>query len=244
MAQKPSVALEQAAQQAAALVDRMLGFRDEAGAQELARWQAESMQAERRVARAQRVRSRARVQVPVLVGAAGAAALAQWWWLVSFLALAALLVGLRAATTQVPALPPAPPPPPVLPSATRSSSAYAPLQRAVGSRAALAGLVPLVPPDVAELAVQTSTEIERVVAGLAAALVPVEQAARAGGHTSSAAARLRHDLDEAVRAYDDLVRTVDGAVAMRNDARLDEISARVGGIRAAVAALGPATPQG
>lgn len=242
MAQKHSVALEQAAQHAAALVDRMLGFRDDVGANELARWRAQTTQAQMRVQRAERVRSRARVQVPVLLGVAGAVGLAQWWWLMAFLAMVALLVGLRAASTPVPALPPAPPPPPVLPSATRSSSAYAPLQRAVAARAALAGLVPLVPPDVADLALETSTEVERVVAGLAAALVPVEQAARSSGRTSFAAARLRHDLDEAVRAYDELVRTVDGAVAMRNDARLDEISARVGGIRAAVAALSPATP--
>lgn len=241
MAQKHSAALEQAAAQAAQLVDRMMGFRDDAGASELARWQAQTTQAQMRVHRAERVRTRAKVQVPVLLGAAGAVGLAQWWWLMALLAVAAVVVGLRAATTQVPALPPAPPPPPVLPRAARSSSAYAPLQRAVAARAALAGLAPLVPPDVAGLALETGVEVERVVAGLASALVPVEQAARTSGHSSSAAARLRHDLDEAVRAYDELVRTVDGAVALRNDARLDEISAKVGGIRAAVAALSPAT---
>ena len=233
--------LEQAAAQAAQLIDRMMGFRDESGANELARWQAQTTQAQLRVQRAERVRTRARVQVPVLLGAAGAVGLAQWWWLMALLALAAVLVGLRAASTPVPALPPAPPPPPVLPSATRSSSAYPRLQRAVAAREALAGLVPLVPPDVAELALETGAEVERVVAGLASALVPVEQAARTSGRSSAAADRLSHDLDEAVAAYDELVRTVDGAVAMRNDARLDEISARVGGIRAAVAALSPTT---
>jgi hypothetical protein len=54
--------------------------------------------------------------------------------------------------------------------------------------------------------------------------------------------RLRRDLDAAVSAYDELVRTIDGAVAVRSDARLDEISARLGGIRAAVAALDPSLP--
>lgn len=240
MVQK-SQALEQAAAHAAQLVDRLMGFRDDAGASELARWQAQTAQAQLRVHRAQRVRARARVQVPVLLGAAGAVGLAQWWWLMALLVLAAVLVGIRAATTEVPTLPPTPPPPPVLPQATRSSSAYAPLQRAVAARTALAGLVPLVPPDVAELALSTGAEVERAVAGLASALIPVEQAARTNGHSSSAATRLRHDLDQAVGAYDDLVRTVDGAVAMRSDARLDEISAKVGGIRAAVAALSPAT---
>lgn len=243
MAQKHSAALEQAAAQAAQLVDRMLGFRDDAGAQQLARWQAQTTQAQMRVHRAERIRSNARVQVPVLLGAAGALALAQWWWLTALLGLIALLVGLRAATTPVPALPPPPPPPPVLPSATRSSSAYAPLQRAVAARGALAGLVPLVPPDVADLALETGAEVERAIAGLAAALVPVEQATRASGHASSAAARLRADLNHAVSAYDELVLTVDSAVAMRNDARLDEISAKVGGIRAAVAALNPSMPS-
>lgn len=239
MGQK-NAALENAVSHAAELVDRMMGFRDEAGAQELARWQSETTQARLRVHRAERVRSRARVQVPVLLGAAGAVGLAQWWWLMALLALAALLVGLRAATTEVPALPPTPPPPAVLPRTTRSSSAYVPLQRAAAARAALAGLVPLVPADVAELALETGTEVEHVVAGLASALVPVEQAARTTGHSSSAATRLRSDLEAAVGAYDDLVRTVDAAVALRNDARLEEISARVGGIRAAVAALRPA----
>jgi hypothetical protein len=219
----------------------MMGFRDDAGASELARWRAENVQAEMRFHRAERIRSRSRVQVPVLLGAAGVVGLAQWWWLMAVLAMVALLVGLRAATTEVPALPAPPPPPPVLPRATRSSSAYLPLQRAVAARSALAGLVPLVPPDVAELSKETGAEVEHVIAGLAAALVPVEQAARASGHTSSAAARLRHDLDEAISAYDELVRTVDGAVALRNDARLDEISAKVGGIRTAVAALGTST---
>lgn len=219
----------------------MMGFRDDAGASELARWRAQTVHAEMRVHRAERIRSRAQVQVPILLGAAGVVALAQWWWLMALLAMLALLVGLRAATTEVPELPAAPPPPPVLPRATRSSSAYLPLQRAVAARSALAGLVPLVPADVAELSNETGAEVEHVIAGLAAALVPVEQAARTSGHTSPAAARLRHDLDEAVGAYDELVRTVDGAVALRNDARIDEISAKVGGIRAAVAALGSST---
>ena len=239
---QPSVAIEQAAQHAAQLVDRMLGFRDDTGAAQLAQWRAQTSTAQRRVRRAERVRSRARVQVPVLLGVAGVAGLSQVWWLMTVLALLALLVGLRAATTRVPALPAPPPPPAVLPSATRSSSAYAPLQRTVASRQALAGLVPLVPPDIADLALETGAETERVIAGIAAALVPVEQASRASGHQSSAAARLRHDLDEAVRAYGELVSTVDSAVALRSDARLDEISARVGGIRAAVAALNPSLP--
>jgi len=239
---QPSVALEQAAQHAAQLVDRMLGFRDDAGAAQLAQWRAQTSLEQHRVHRAERIRSRGRIQVPVLLGVAGVAGLSQVWWLMTMLILLALLVGIRAATTQVPALPPFPPPPAVLPSATRSSSAYTPLQRTVASRQALAGLVPLVPVDIADLALETAAETERVIAGIAAALVPVEQASRTAGHSSSAAARLRHDLDEAVRAYDELVRTVDGAVALRSDARLDEISARVGGIRAAVAALNPSLP--
>jgi hypothetical protein len=239
---QPSVALEQAAQHAAQLVDRMLGFRDDSGAAQLAQWRAQTGMAEYRVQRAERIRSRGRVQVPVLLGVAGVAGLSQVWWLMTVLILLAVLLGLRAATTPVPALPAPPPPPAVLPSATRSSSAYAPLQRTVSARQALAGLVPLVPVDIADLALETGAETERVIAGIAAALVPVEQASKAAGHSSSAAARLRHDLDEAVRAYDELVRTVDSAVAQRNDARLDEISARVGGIRAAVAALNPNLP--
>lgn len=242
MPAKPPVSLEQAAAQAADLVDRMLGFRDDAGQAQLVRWQAATAQAQRSVARAERVRNRARVQVPVLLGGAAVVALNQWWGLVILLILVAALVGVRAATTRVPALPPAPPPPPVLPAASRSSPAYGPLKRAVDCRAALAGLVPLVPRDVAELALETGAETEHVIAGLAQALVPVEHAARTAGHHSAAAQRLRRDLDAAVQAYDELVRTIDGAVAVRNDARLDEISARLGGIRAAVAALDPGSP--
>lgn len=242
MPSKHPVPLEQAAAQAAAALDRMLGFRDEAGQAELARWQAHTVHAQRRVHRAERVRRNARLQVPVVLGGAAVAALGQWWGLVVALVVLAVLVGVRAATTPVPQLPAAPPPPPVLPAATRSSSAYAPLRRAIASRAALAGLVPLVPEDVAGLALETGAETERVIAGLASALVPVEQAARVSGHDSAAAQRLRRDLDAAVSAYDELVRTIDGAVAVRSDARLDEISARLGGIRAAVAALDPSLP--
>jgi hypothetical protein len=102
--------------------------------------------------------------------------------------------------------------------------------------------LPLVSPEVGELALETGAETERVIAGLASALVPVEQAARASGHTSQAAARLRSDLDKAVAAYEQLVSTVDEAVAVRNDDRLDEITARVDGIRTAVAALNPSFP--
>jgi hypothetical protein len=131
----------------------------------------------------------------------------------------------------------------VLPSATRSSSAYLPLRRAMAARGALAGLVPLVSPDIGGLALETGAETERVIAGLASALVPVENAARASGHRSSAAARLKADLDKAVHAYEDLVRTVDEAVAVRSDVRLDEIHARVDGIRVAVAALSPSLPS-
>lgn len=243
MVDRRSPALEQAAQQAAQLIDRMLGFRDNTGAHQLARWQAQTATAQMRLERARRTRSRARVQVPVLLVGAGAVAVsAQLWWLVTLLVLAAVVVGVRAASTPVPALPPAPPPPPVLPSATRSSSAYSRLQRTVAAREALAGLVPLVPPDLATLALETGTETERVIADIASALVPVEQAARASGHASSAAARLQRDLDAAVAAYQDLVSTVDSAVAVRSDVRLDEISARLGGIRAAVAALSPSSP--
>jgi hypothetical protein len=235
-------ALEQAAQQAAQLADRVLGFRDNAGAQQLARWHAQTSTAQIKVERARRQRSRARVQVPVLLVGAGAVALtSQVWWLVTLLVLAAVVVGVRAASTSVPPLPPAPPPPPVLPSTTRSSAAYTPLQRTVAAREALAGLVPLVPPDLATLALETGTETERVIADIASALVPVEQAARAGGHVSSAAARLQRDLDAAVAAYQELVSTVDAAVAVRSDVRLDEISARLEGIRAAVAALSPSS---
>lgn len=244
MRPKHSVALEQAAAQAALVVDRMLGFRDEAGEAQLAHWQAQTALAQRRVHKAERTRRNARVQVPVLLGGAAVAALSQGWWVVTLLVIVAVLVGVRAATTPVPQLPPAPPPPPVLPAATRSSSAYAPLQRAVASRGALAGLVPLVPHDIADLALETGAETEHVIAGLAAALVPVEQAARISGHSSAAAERLRRDLDHAVRAYDELVRTVDSAVAVRSDSRLDEISAKLGGIRAAVAALDPTAPTG
>jgi hypothetical protein len=236
-------ALEAAAVQAAAMVDRMLGFRDDAGATQLALWQARTTQAQRAVHRAERTRESARIKVPVLVGVSGAAALAGWWWLATVLVVVAVLVGVRAAQTQVPQLPPPPPPPPVLPAATRSSSAYAPLRRALASRGALAGLVPLVSPDIGDLALETGAETERVIAGLASALLPVEQAARTSGHTSQAAARLRADLDKAVAAYEQLVRTVDEAVAVRNDERLDEISARVDGIRVAVAALNPAFPS-
>jgi hypothetical protein len=239
MPSKHPVPLEQAAAQAAEFIDRMLGFRDEAGQAELVRWQVQTARAQRSVVRAQRVRSRAKVQVPVLLGGAAIVALNQWWVMTTLLVVAAVVVGIRAATTSVPQLPPAPPPPPVLPPATRSSPAFAPLKRAVECRAALSGLVPLVPGDVASLALETGAETERVIAGLAAALVPVEQAARASGQRSAAAQRLRRDLDAAVTAYDDLVRTIDDAVAVRSDARLDEISARLGGIRAAVAALDP-----
>jgi hypothetical protein len=235
-------AVEAAAVQAAAMVDKMLGFRDDAGTAQLALWQARTTQTQRVVHKAQRRRDSARVKVPVLAGGAAMAALAGWWWLAVMLAVVATVVGLRAAQTQVPALPPPPPPPPVLPSATRSSSAYTPLRRALASRGALAGLVPLVSPEVGELALETGAETERVIAGLASALVPVEQAARASGHTSQAAARLRADLDKAVAAYEQLVRTVDEAVAVRNDERLDEITARVDGIRTAVAALNPSFP--
>lgn len=242
MSGKPPAALEQAASQAVELVDRLLGFRDDAGTQQLALWQAQTVRAQRQVHRAQRVRRSARVQVPALLGGAALVAFAEWWGLVVVLLAVAVLVGVRAATTAVPQLPPAPPPPPVLPSATRSSSAYAPLRRAMAARGALAGLVPLVTRDVSELALETGAETERVIAGLASALVPVEQAARTSGHTSSAAGRLRRDLDQAVQAYEDLVRTVDEAVAVRNDARLDEIAARLDGIRAAVAALNPGMP--
>jgi hypothetical protein len=235
-------AVEAAAVQAAAMVDKMLGFRDDAGSAQLALWQARTTQTQRVVHKAQRRRDSARVKVPVLAGGAAMAALAGWWWLAVMLAVVATVVGLRAVQTQVPALPAPPPPPPVLPSATRSSSAYAPLRRALASRGALAGLVPLVSPEVGELALETGAETERVIAGLASALVPVEQAARASGHTSQAAARLRGDLDKAVAAYEQLVRTVDEAVAVRNDERLDEITARVDGIRTAVAALNPSFP--
>jgi hypothetical protein len=235
-------AVEAAAVQAAAMVDKMLGFRDDAGTAQLALWQARTTQTQRVVHKAQRRRDSARVKVPVLAGGAAMAALAGWWWLAVMLAVVATVVGLRAVQTQVPALPALPPPPPVLPSATRSSSAYAPLRRALASRGALAGLVPLVSPEVGELALETGAETERVIAGLASALVPVEQAARASGHTSQAAARLRGDLDKAVAAYEQLVRTVDEAVAVRNDERLDEITARVDGIRTAVAALNPSFP--
>jgi hypothetical protein len=234
--------VEAAAVQAAAMVDKMLGFRDDAGTAQLALWQARTTQTQRVAHKAQRRRESARVKVPVLAGGAALAALAGWWWLAVMLAVVATVVGMRAVQTQVPALPAPPPPPPVLPSATRSSSAYAPLRRALASRGALAGLVPLVSPEVGELALETGAETERVIAGLASALVPVEQAARAGGHTSQAAARLRSDLDKAVTAYEQLVRTVDEAVAVRNDERLDEITARVDGIRTAVAALNPAFP--
>ncbi|MGB9375640.1 MAG: hypothetical protein WCA82_15940, partial [Jiangellales bacterium] len=165
---QPSVALEQAAQHAAQLVDRMLGFRDDAGAAQLAQWRAQTSLEQHRVHRAERIRSRGRIQVPVLLGVAGVAGLSQVWWLMTMLILLALLVGIRAATTQVPALPPFPPPPAVLPSATRSSSAYTPLQRTVASRQALAGLVPLVPVDIADLALETAAETERVIAGIAA----------------------------------------------------------------------------
>ncbi len=243
MSAKHSAALEQAAAQATVLVDRMLGFRDEAGEQQLAHWQAHTARAQRSVHRAERIRRNARVQVPVLLGAAGVMALTQWWWLMGLLLVVAVLVGVRAATTRVPELPPVPPPPPVLPSATRSSSAYPPLRRAVAARGALAGLLPLVPRDVSELALETGAEAERVIAGIASALVPVEQAARSSGHQSTAAVRLRSDLDQAVRAYEELVSTVDSAVAVRSDARLDEISAKVDGIRAAVSALNPALPS-
>lgn len=242
MVDRRSPGLEQLAEQAARLVDRMLGFRDNSGATQLAQWQAQTQTARMQVQRAERTRSRAKVEVPVLVAGAGVAALTQVWWLVTLLAIAAVVVGVRAASTPVPALPPAPPPPPVLPSATRSSSAYEPLQRTVAAREALTGLVPLVPDDVAGLALETGAETERVIADIAAALVPVEQAARAGGHVSSAASRLRQDLNAAVDAYNELVATVDSAVAVRSDARMDEISARLGGIRAAVAALSPASP--
>ena len=243
MSGKNPVPLEQAAAHAAEMVDKLLGFRDEAGSKQLAVWQSQTRSAQRRVHRAERVRRNARVQVPVLLSGAAVVALAEWWWLTILLVVVAVLVGVRAATTPVPQLPPVPPPPPVLPSATRSSSAYQPLRRAMAARGALAGLVPLVSRDVAELALETGAETERVIAGLASALVPVEQAARASGHRSSAAVRLRTDLDKAVGAYEDLVRTVDEAVAVRNDARLDEIAARVDGIRAAVSALSPALPE-
>jgi hypothetical protein len=243
MSGKPPVSLEQAASQAAAVVDRMLGFRDDAGAQQLALWQAQTTQAQRRVHRAERLRQSARVKVPVILSGAAVMALAQWWWLAALLVAVAVLVGVRAATTPVPQLPSPPPPPPVLPPATRSSTAYLPLRRALAARGAVAGLVPLVSPDVAEIALETGAETERVIAGLASALVPVEQAARASGHRSSAAVRLRTDLDKAVLAYEDLVRTVDEAVAVRSDDRLDEITARVDGIRAAVAALSPSMPS-
>jgi hypothetical protein len=244
MSDRRSPGLEQFAEQAAQLVDRMLGFRDNSGATQLAQWQAQTTSAQLRVQKAQRVRSRAKVQVPVLLAGAGVVALTtQVWWLVTLLAIAAVVVGVRAASTPVPALPPAPPPPPVLPSATRSSSAFGPLQRTVAAREALTGLVPLVPEDVAALALETGAETERVIADIAAALVPVEQAARAGGHVSTAATRLQRDLDAAVAAYQDLVATLDSAVAVRSDARMDEISARLGGIRAAVAALSPGSPD-
>lgn len=243
MGPKHSAALEQAAAQAAGLVDRMLGFRDDAGAAQLAVWQSQTARAQVQVHRAERTRRHAKVQVPVLLGGAAVVAAAQWWWLTVLLVMAAIVVGVRAASTPVPQLPPVPPPPPVLPSATRSSTAYAPLRRAVAARGALAGLLPLVPQDVADLSLETGAETERVIAGIASALVPVEQAARASGHQSSAAKRLRRDLDQAVNAYEQLVATVDGAVAVRSDARLDEISARVAGIRAAVAALSPSLPS-
>jgi hypothetical protein len=243
MSAKHAAALEHAATHAADLVDRMLGFRDDAGAQQLARWQVQTARAQLSVHRAERIRRNARVQVPVLLGAAGVMALTQWWWLMGLLMVVAVLVGVRAATTRVPELPPVPPPPPVLPSATRSSSAYPPLRRAVAARGALAGLLPLVPPDVCELALETGAQTEHVIAGIASALVPVEAAARAGGHESTAAVRLRGDLHQAVAAYEELVRTVDSAVAVRNDARLDEISAKVDGIRCAVNALDPALPS-
>jgi hypothetical protein len=243
MSGKPPEALEQAAVHAAAMVDRFLGFRDDAGNAQLALWRARTGQVQREAHRAERRRRNARVEVPVLVGGAALSAIAGWWMLVTVLLVVAVLVGVRAATTPVPALPPVPPPPPVLPSANRSSSAYAPLRRAMAARGALAGLVPLVSPEIGELALETGAETERVIAGLASALVPVENAARTSGHQSSAAARLRSDLDKAVRAYDELVRTVDEAVAVRNDARLDEIHARVAGIRTAVVALNPALPS-
>jgi|GEM_PF-3624867 hypothetical protein len=243
MSGKPPEALEQAATQAAAIVDRFLGFRDDAGSAQLALWRARTAQAQRAAHRAERRRRNARVEVPVLAGGAVLAALAGWWFVVTVLTVLAVVVGWRAATTSVPQLPPVPPPPPVLPSATRSSSAYLPLRRAMAARGALAGLVPLVSPDIGGLALETGAETERVIAGLASALVPVENAARASGHRSSAAARLKADLDKAVHAYEDLVRTVDEAVAVRSDVRLDEIHARVDGIRVAVAALSPSLPS-
>ncbi len=225
------------------MVDRFLGFRDDAGNAQLALWRARTVQTQRAVHRVERRRRNARVEVPVLAGGAVLSALAGWWMLVTVLVVLAVVVGVRAATTPVPQLPPVPPPPPVLPNANRSSSAYLPLRRAMAARGALAGLVPLVSPEIGELALETGAETERVIAGLASALVPVEAAARTSGHPSSAAVRLRHDLDTAVRAYDELVRTVDEAVAVRSGVRLDEIHARVDGIRVAVAALNPALPS-
>ncbi len=236
-------AIEAAAVQAAAMVDRMLGFRDDAGSAQLALWQARTTQAQRAVHRAERKRESARVKVPVMLAVSGVAALAGWWWLTATLVALAVLVGVRVVQTQVPQLPPPPPPPPVLPAATRTSSAYAPLRRALAARGALGGLVPLVSPDIGDLALETGAETERVIASLASALQPVEYAARTSGHTSQAARRLRADLEAAVTAYEQLVRTVDEAVAVRNDERLDEISARVDGIRVAVAALSPAFPS-
>ncbi len=171
------------------------------------------------------------------------------------MALLALLVGLesvavalavigaflvmRGALTRVPPPSALPAAPAVLPSVGRSSAAYLPLTQTVAARGAMRALLPHVEPGLAELARETGVEIEQAVASLARSIDDIERAGKVDTTVpqSRAMRRLRTDLDTAVAAYRDLTATVDEAAATRQDERIDELQARVAGIKAAVAAL-------